>query len=141
MRKAFLIALLACGVAMAPASLMAQAGGAQTQLCSNGPVVADWGGKLASMANTPEDRIFKEVRHELRSVVCNPHRWHPQDSIYMPVVPTRERFRSVRLLAGESHDQSRQLTDKNPNVIIPCSRWRHCLPIHHHMLPRLLGYL
>ena len=62
MRKALLIALLlACSVAMA----QAQAGGPQSQLCSNGPVVADWGGKLASMPNTPEDRIFKEVRHEL----------------------------------------------------------------------------
>jgi len=37
----------------------------QQELCSGGPVVADWGSKLGQLANTTEGKIFKEVRHEL----------------------------------------------------------------------------
>lgn len=42
-----------------------QMGGAEPQICSDGPVVADWGGKIQAMGNSPEAKIAKEVRHEL----------------------------------------------------------------------------
>ncbi len=37
----------------------------QSQVCSNGPVVADYGKKLQGLGNSPEAKITKEVRHEL----------------------------------------------------------------------------
>ncbi|HZP22384.1 MAG TPA: BON domain-containing protein [Terriglobales bacterium] len=40
-------------------------GGSQQQMCSNGPVVADYGNKMQALGNTTEGKIAREVRHEL----------------------------------------------------------------------------
>jgi hyperosmotically inducible periplasmic protein len=67
MNKALLFAVLLAfsAAAVDQASATAQAGGAQAQVCSDGPVVADWGGKLEQLGNSTEGRIAREVRHEL----------------------------------------------------------------------------
>jgi len=78
MHKVFLFfSLLAVSTALvaqtapaaAPFAEMASASQAmqdsQQELCSGGPVVADWGNKLGQLANTTEGKIFKESRHEL----------------------------------------------------------------------------
>jgi hyperosmotically inducible protein len=80
MQKALLVSLLlalstaaVAQSALAPAqtsqmALMGQAsqmGGAEPQLCSNGPVVADWGNKIQAMGDSTQAKIAKEVRHEL----------------------------------------------------------------------------
>jgi hyperosmotically inducible periplasmic protein len=66
MKNALLLSLLLALSAAAVAQTAPQAiGGSQQELCSGGPVVADWGNKLGQLANTTEGKIFKEVRHEL----------------------------------------------------------------------------
>jgi hyperosmotically inducible periplasmic protein len=66
MKKALLLSLLLALSAAAVAQTAPQAvGGSQPEMCSGGPVVADWGNKLGQLANTTEGKIFKEVRHEL----------------------------------------------------------------------------
>jgi hyperosmotically inducible periplasmic protein len=40
-------------------------GGSEPQICSNGPVVADYGKKMEQLGNSAEAKIAKEVRHEL----------------------------------------------------------------------------
>jgi len=55
-------------VQTSPMALMSpapQMGGAEPEICSNGPVVADWGNKIQAMGNSTEAKIAKEVRHEL----------------------------------------------------------------------------
>jgi len=39
--------------------------GSQQEICSNEPVVADYGKKMEQLANSAEGKIAKEVRHEL----------------------------------------------------------------------------
>lgn len=63
MKKALLLSLLLILRAAAMAQAAPPTGGAE--MCSGGPVVADWGNKLGQLANTTEGKIFKEVRHEL----------------------------------------------------------------------------
>jgi len=81
MQKALLLSLLlafsAAAVAQSaqaaaqtsPAAVTTSApqaiGGAAPEICSNGPVVADYGRKLEQLGNSTEARIAKEVRHEL----------------------------------------------------------------------------
>src|SRR4051794_7939341 len=65
-----LLALSAAAVAQtAPAPAQAnQAQGVQSSepaVCSNGPVVADYGKQLAKAGNSTEGKIAREVRHEL----------------------------------------------------------------------------
>jgi hyperosmotically inducible protein len=70
---ALLLALSAAAVAqtaplrtLSVAPIVQQAtGGSQQQMCSNGPVVADYGNKMEAYGNSTEGRIAKEVRHEL----------------------------------------------------------------------------
>ncbi len=40
-------------------------GGSEQPICSNGPVVADYGKQLAQLGNSTQAKIAKEVRHEL----------------------------------------------------------------------------
>jgi hyperosmotically inducible periplasmic protein len=66
MKKTLLLSLLLALGAAAIAQTAPQAiAGGQAEMCSGGPVVADWGHKLGQVANTTEGNIFKEVRHEL----------------------------------------------------------------------------
>ncbi len=74
MKKTVLLSLLLAfsTAAVAQSSQIAlknsapQAGpSSQQEICSGGPVVADWGNRLGQLANTTEGKIVKEVRHEL----------------------------------------------------------------------------
>ena len=72
MTKQLLLALVLTGAAVAQTAPTAQANAvpqdtpsAQPQICSNGPVVADYGKRLEQYGNGAEGRIAKEVRHEL----------------------------------------------------------------------------
>ncbi len=40
-------------------------GGSEPEICSNGPVVADYGKQMERLGNSTEAKIAKEVRHEL----------------------------------------------------------------------------
>jgi len=77
MRKPLLLALLVALSAAAvaqnaplrtlPVTATAQQamGGSDQQICSNEPVVADYGNKMQAFGNSPEGKIAREVRHEL----------------------------------------------------------------------------
>jgi len=80
MQKVLLLSLLFAFAtsALAPASQAQQSKNAQagnsdmqmsqsagSQICSNGPVVADYGNTLEKLPNTPEANIAREVRHRL----------------------------------------------------------------------------
>ncbi|HTV66268.1 MAG TPA: BON domain-containing protein [Bryocella sp.] len=65
MKRALLLSLLLALSAAAAGQTAPQAIGSTQEMCSGGPVVADWGNKLGQLANTTEGKIFKEVRHEL----------------------------------------------------------------------------
>lgn len=60
-----LFAFHAAAVAQATQSPASAVQGSQPQICSDGPVVADYGNKVKSLGNSPEAKIAKEVRHEL----------------------------------------------------------------------------
>ena len=40
-------------------------GGSEPEICSDGPVVADYGKQMERLGNSTEAKIAKEVRHEL----------------------------------------------------------------------------
>jgi hyperosmotically inducible periplasmic protein len=79
MQKALLLSLLlvfstaaVAQTAQAPASQAALTNsapqamaGSQPEICSNQPVVADYGKKMEQLGNSTEAKIAKEVRHEL----------------------------------------------------------------------------
>src|SRR5262249_15553983 len=61
-----LLALSAAAVAQtAPATQAQPMPASQAQICSNGPVVADYGRQIENSGNSTEAKIAKEVRHEL----------------------------------------------------------------------------
>jgi len=65
---AFCVAAVGQAAQAPPAALTTASNALQDsapQICSNGPVVADYGKKLQGLGNSAEAKIAKEVRHEL----------------------------------------------------------------------------
>jgi hyperosmotically inducible protein len=60
-----LLVTLLLALSTATAAQTAQAPASGLGICSNGPVVADYGKQLGQLGNSSEGKIAKEVRHEL----------------------------------------------------------------------------